>query len=133
MTYTQLQNLRFLKNEIAYLKRKIKEAESDMGSLRSPALSGLPSAPSRLSQQEREVERADELRKLYRERLALYNAELLAAERYISGIEDSYTRLIFSMRFIDGFSWRKIAMTVGGGNSPDGMRKVVVRHLKKHP
>lgn len=93
----------------------------------------MPSAPERLSQPERETENIDEKKRRYEEKLKEYTAELLEAEQYIDGIDDSYTRLIFSMRFIDGFSWQKIALTVGGGNSPDGMRKVVIRYLEKHP
>ena len=132
MTYRQLNNLRYLKKEVKYLERKLKDASCDMGALHSPSLSGLPSASSRLSQPEREAEKVDELRRLYEKQLEAYAAELVAAEKYIADIADSYTRLIFSMRFIDGFGWRKIAMTVGGGNTPDGMRKVVVRYLEKH-
>lgn len=133
MTYQQLKNLRYLKNEIKYLKRKLRELRSDMGSLCSPSLSGMPSAPERLSQPERETENIDEIKRRYEEKLKKYTAELLEAQQYIDGIDDSYTRLIFSLRFIDGFSWQKIALTVGGGNSPDGMRKVVIRYLEKHP
>lgn len=133
MTYQKLKNLRYLEFEKKRLERKLRELRSDMGSLCSPSLSGMPSAPGRLSQPERETEKLDETKRRYEERLKVYSAELLEAQQYIDGIDDSYTRLIFCMRFIDGFSWQKIALTVGGGNSPDGMRKVVVRYLEKHP
>lgn len=132
MTYQQLKNLRFLKNEIRYLKRKIDECEKNVGALCSPSFTEVHSAAANISQPEREAESIDELRALYAERLKTYNEELIKAERFIAEISDSYTRLIFSLRFIDGCSWQKIATTVGGNNTADNMRKVVFRYVKKH-
>ena len=52
-------------------------------------------------------------------------------ERYIAGIPDSRTRMIMSFRFVDGFSWGKVASKVGGGNTSDSVKKTCYRHLKK--
>ena len=55
-------------------------------------------------------------------------------ERYVDGIEDSLTRRIFRMRYIEGEvrpSWQWIAFKVGGGNSADGTRKRHDRFLGK--
>lgn len=53
-------------------------------------------------------------------------------ENFIDGIEDSLTRRIFRLRFIDGMNWVKVSMTVGGGNAPDGVRMIVNRYLQKN-
>lgn len=52
-------------------------------------------------------------------------------ERFIDNIEDSLTRRIFRMRFVEGFNWVKVAMQVGGDNTADGARKIVDRYLQK--
>lgn len=50
---------------------------------------------------------------------------------YINGIEDSHTRRIVSMRYIDGMTWRQIAINIGGGNTEDAVRKTVDRFLER--
>lgn len=50
---------------------------------------------------------------------------------YINSIEDSHTRRIVSMRYIDGMTWRQIAYNIGGGNTEDAVRKTVDRFLNK--
>ena len=45
-------------------------------------------------------------------------------------IPDSITRQIFTLRFINGLSWVQIAFHIGGGNTADGVRKRLFRHLK---
>lgn len=37
-------------------------------------------------------------------------------ERFIAGIEDSRTRMVFERRYIDGWSWLKISMSMGSGS-----------------
>lgn len=50
---------------------------------------------------------------------------------YIAKIEDIMLRRIITLRFIQGMSWVHIALELGGGNSPDGVRMMVKRYLSK--
>lgn len=52
-------------------------------------------------------------------------------EKYISGIEDSLTRQVFTLRFVNGLRWEQIAANVGGGNSGDSCRMLVSRYIKQ--
>lgn len=52
-------------------------------------------------------------------------------ENFIDNIEDSLTRRIFRLRFIEGFNWVRVAIGVGGNNTPDGVRMSVKRFLQK--
>ncbi len=52
--------------------------------------------------------------------------------RYIEEIEDDYLRQIFRLRFIKRLSWRETAQMVGGYNSGNGLREIVLRYLKTH-
>jgi hypothetical protein len=60
----------------------------------------------------------------------LSQLESVNLERYIAGIEDSLTRLIFTYRFAMGLSWTQVANSVGGSNTPEGVRKRVDRYLR---
>ena len=53
-------------------------------------------------------------------------------ENFIDNIEDSLTRRIFRLRFIEGFNWVQVAMQLGGINTPDGVRMTVKRYLQKN-
>lgn len=50
---------------------------------------------------------------------------------YVDNVEDCLTRLILFERYIKGCSWTAVAHTVGGGNTPDSVRKIAERHLAK--
>ena len=49
---------------------------------------------------------------------------------YIHSIDDSLTRQIFELRFIDGKSWNEVADKCGGTES--SVKKTCYRYLKKH-
>ena len=51
--------------------------------------------------------------------------------KFIDNISDKLTRRIFALRFIDGKSWVRISLKIGGGNTADGIRKRVYRYLKQ--
>lgn len=72
------------------------------------------------------------LRKLQHEineKIQQCSGEYSRIMRYINSIEDSLTRQIFRYRFIDGWSWVKIACEVGGDNTEDSVRKITERYL----
>lgn len=50
-------------------------------------------------------------------------------ESFISSINDSHIRRIVSLRVIDGLSWNKVALKMGGGNTEDGVRKAFDRFV----
>lgn len=52
-------------------------------------------------------------------------------ERYISDIPDSYTRYLFTLRFIEGKSYPQIAKETQG-ISPDSARMTISRYIKGH-
>lgn len=52
-------------------------------------------------------------------------------EKFIFGIEESRTRRIFTMRYIDGKNWQEIATDMGGGNTADGVRMIANRYMLK--
>ena len=56
--------------------------------------------------------------------------ELARLEIYIESIPDSLTRQIFTLRFVEGCTWQRVANKVGGDNTADGVRKIATRYLQ---
>ena len=50
-------------------------------------------------------------------------------EEFINTIDDSLTRQIIALRYINDFPWQQIACSIGGGNTADGVRKQHDRFL----
>ncbi|MDY3118198.1 MAG: hypothetical protein SOW18_01520 [Peptoniphilus sp.] len=51
-------------------------------------------------------------------------------ERFIASIEDSRIRMVFERRYISGWSWQKIARSMGSADESYA-RKLVDRYLEK--
>lgn len=66
--------------------------------------------------------------KLRRRQMRLIK-ERIAIETYISSIDDSFTRRIITMRFIQGINWKSLCKKVSG-NTADSLRKLVARHVR---
>lgn len=51
-------------------------------------------------------------------------------EAYIESVDDSTARLLMRYKYLDGMSWAQVARKLGGGNTREGVRKIVQRALK---
>ena len=51
-------------------------------------------------------------------------------EKYIGGIKDDQTRMIFRLRFIHCMTWPQVAEAIGGQNTASSVRAICYRHLK---
>ena len=52
-------------------------------------------------------------------------------EKYIGGIKDDQTRMIFRLRFIHCMTWPQVAETIGGRNTANSVKLICHRYLKK--
>ena len=127
MTIRELRQYRSIRIELERLEREKKSRElSDtvIGSDRDfpytrhkMSVSGLESDGDNM----RLLERIHNLRQQKKE-----------IEDFIYGIEDSLTRQIFKERYINGRSWKRVAIEVGGGNTADGVRMAHTRYMDTH-
>ncbi len=51
-------------------------------------------------------------------------------EKYIGGIKDDQTRMIFRLRFIHCMTWPQVAETIGGRNTANSVKLICHRYLK---
>lgn len=124
-------------NQIYYLNKEIKMYTKRLNELRNksvvggqkitgmPIGSGISDNVTDIAVNVLELER---LIKLKKEQCEL---EHIKITRYINGVDDSLMRLILSYRYINNFTWNKIATYIGGGNTADSIRMLHHRFLKK--
>ncbi|WNX85737.1 hypothetical protein RWV98_05575 [Agathobaculum sp. NTUH-O15-33] len=105
MTKAELEQFLKLKNEILVLEYQLAslrdKAEEDSRIYGLYSLTGDP---------ESEIERREnELEQMKTE----FTRQLRAAERFIDGIEESRTRTVFRLRYMEGWPWLPIAFQIG--------------------
>lgn len=65
-------------------------------------------------------------------RIESLSARKKAVEDYVSACEDYYGMLL-RWHYIEGKTWAAIALTIGGGNTEDSVRKSCHRFIIKNP
>lgn len=50
-------------------------------------------------------------------------------ERYIADLPDSLLRMIFTLRFINGLTWRQVSERIGVRTTEEGVKKMCYRYL----
>jgi len=123
----QLSQLRFLKRELSMLEERIVAITSCVERATS-VLSAMPRGDGA----SRTIDLRDELidlKSLLLHRKIFCCAEEVRLELFISTIDDSFLRLVFSMRYIDGLTWIQIAHRIGN-NTADSIRMAHDRFLQ---
>ena len=128
-------------NEYARLCREREQAENLKAALESAAglkaqrITGLPHAPGYKNKLGNIVPKIlDELPLVesqiedLRKQIARRETEIL---HFIDTLPDIQTRIIFRLRFLEGFTWSWIAYHVGGGNTADAVKKRCYRYLER--
>ena len=131
MTLKELSQLYHLKREIEYDRERLARLRARRGVASSPKLNGLPSsAGSGQSAVENLALEIADLEAIGDSKITQCVHEQSRLERYIAAIPDSRTRMIMSFRFVDGFSWGKVAYKVGGGNTASSVKMTCYRYIK---
>ena len=71
-----------------------------------------------------------DLERLLDEKYTRCAEECLRIETYISTVEDSLTRQIMELRFVEFLTWDQVAVRIGGGNSSSSVKMRVYRYLR---
>jgi hypothetical protein len=131
MTLKELSQLYYLNREIEMDQRRLRELEVK-ALPGAQVLTGMPHAPGVTDKVGQYAAEIADLKGIIeaKHQQCLYERSRL--ERYISGIDDSLTRQIFTYRFVNGLPWVQVAACIGGGNTPDGCRMTVRRYLNRN-
>lgn len=120
----QLTSVRKQRERVKELRRSVYRTQSLSNGHGSAAVSREP---------EQKVFRLEsERRRLWHMETILMSRRVMV-ERYLDTIQDPAVRFILYLRYIDGLSWKQIAVRHGCGASEDAMRKAAVRYMDRNP
>lgn len=130
MTKKELSQLYWLNREIDENKARLAELEAAATNT-AVKISGLPHVAGISDKTAIAAEIAD-VREIIKAKTAISVVEYNRINRYIASVDDSLMRQILSLRYINGLSWQQVAMSIGGGNTEDGVRMAHNRYLRTH-
>lgn len=128
MTLKELSQLYYLNKEIELDKKKLLRLEADI--LPSGINDNLSYGAGISDKTGRIAAEIADLKAIISAKIEQTMHERSRLERYIADIDDSLTRQIFALRFVDGLSWRQIAFSIGGGNTEENVRQICCRYIK---
>jgi len=114
MTVTELTQLQYLGSEISQIDIRIKEAKAEAEGKTSGGITGMPfgaGTPDKVGNGASKI--SDLINRLEKTKAECWN-EINRLMTYIGTIEESETRQIMSLRYINGFTFQKIAFAIGG-------------------
>lgn len=127
MTIEKLNKIKKLDEFIAGLEHRRADIWSKATSATSTPMQGTPRAPG---VGDIVGNAAAELAEIKRE---LHNARRVRNRlvEYIKNVDDRYIRQTLVLKFINGYTWDRVAMVIGSASSGDGVRKMCHRYLER--
>lgn len=132
MTLKELSQLYYLTREVERDRARLADLRAKATSPKIPGYSSLPRNSTAESQLEKYVAATSELEALIAEKMLRCIDERKRLEYYIASIQDSLTRQIFTLRFVDGLKWSQIALRVGGNNTAAGVKMACYRYIQRN-
>ena len=129
MTLKELSQLYYLNREIELDQRRLEELRAKAENPASLQLTGMPKGRKAENRLEKYIAEIVDLSAIISTKQMRCIHERNRLERYINGIDDSRTRLIFSLRFINGLTWEQVASHIGGGNTDKSVSKACYRYI----
>ncbi len=130
MTKKELSQLYCLKREIKEQQKRIKELEAAATSC-SSKIDGLPSGTGISDKIGKYAVQIADLKSLLDLNLKKCFYELNRLNHYIQSVEDSQMRMILTLRYINGLTWRQIAKSLGVIGDGSTERKKLNRFLRR--
>lgn len=131
LTVKEMSQLYYLNWEIEHLQRQLEELEC-LAEGTTQVITGMPHGSGTSDKVGRYAVQIADLRSMIDNRKARCWDELRRLNAYIDGVEDSLTRQILTLRYVNGLSWQQVADSVGGANTEDSVKKICYRYLSTH-
>ena len=126
MTLKELSQLHWLKREMMMDIRRLVEIETVYGGIAGEDNAGIADKTATTAVM------IAELKETIVQKQFRVMSERIRLEQYIANVDDSFVRQLLTLRFVDGYSWKKVAMAAGGGNTADNVRMSCKRYLKRN-
>lgn len=131
MTLRELSQLYYLKKEIEHDRQRLAELRSVLLSPKSPSYDGMPKSPNPEPAMERRIAQTADLEAMIQTKIDRCVDERQKLERYIAEIPDSLTRQIFTLRFVEGLTWERVAAKMGGYNTAKNCSTICYRYINQ--
>ena len=122
ITIKQLREYRHTKANILLLKTELDELILQSSAHEGGRSSAVSDTVARIVLQ----------REKTRRRIEALTERKTAVEDYIAQCSDYYG-LLLRWHYIEGRTWTSIALTIGGGNTEDSVKKSCYRYINKNP
>lgn len=133
MTNKELSQIYYLKKEMKFIIERLEELQARATKVTSN-ISAQPTGRGGFAGAgfENDIDKRIELENHLAQLQQRINEETLRIQNYISGVDDSLVRMIITLRCIYCYSWVKVAMTIGGNNTADGIKMMYHRYIRNH-
>ena len=130
VTLKELSQLYYLNRDIERDKARLEELYSK--SIRiGQQITGMPHVPGITDNVAKYAAEIADLKGIIEANIQRCFYELNKLNRYINSVADAQMRMILSLRFVNGLTWRQVADSVGGNNTGDGVRMACKRFLQE--
>ena len=130
MEKKELSRLHYLNKDIEREIKQLQELEQTGCSVTSK-ITGMPHMTGTADKVGEIASEIADLKRMIQAHLQQSMWEYLRICKYIDGIDDPMMRSIVYYRHVKSLSWAEIAMRIGGGNTPDGVRMAHDRYLAR--
>jgi hypothetical protein len=131
MTLKELSQLYYLNREIELDQEHLEELRAKAESASAPQLSDMPKSTTVESKLERYVAEIVDLAAIIAAKQQQCIHERNRLTRYISDIDDSFTRQVFKLRFINGLDWDDVAAGISESMTGKYVSNICYQRLKK--
>lgn len=128
MTKRELSQLYYLNREIERDQQKLRELEC-AATATGAKITGMPRAAGTSDRVGNYAAEIEDLRSIIALNIQRCWYERNRLERFIQSVEDSETRMILSLRYINGLSWRQVARSMSPYATEDSVRMRADRFL----
>lgn len=126
-----LSQLYYLNREIEREKRRLAELETAAQSC-TANITGMPHGSGVSDKIGGYAAEIADLKSLVELNIQKCWYELNRLNRYIAAIDDSLTRQVFTLRFVNGLPWQQVAMCIGGDNTAAGVKMICYRYVQSN-
>ena len=131
MTKKELSQYYWLNMEIEADKERLAILNARATAPQSPQLTGMPHGSGGQDKIGNLAAEIVDLSTILEEKLIKSLMLRQDIEKFIMGIEDSMTRMVFTYRCIDGMSWKEVAESMGQYMTEDNAKQIFHRYFKK--
>lgn len=131
MNKKELSQLYYLKKEIACKQEQLARLEAE-AERTTAQLTGMPATSGEKDKVGKMAAEIADIKAVLDCKVQEYYSGMNRLIRYIDSIDDSLTRQIMTLRYVELLPWQQVADRIGGGNTEDSVKQTHSRFLRRN-